>query len=177
MSQEKMYTIEEMSEECDVCVDTVRRAMKAYGYSGILSYMGHHKTVLLFTEFQFKTFKDAWDNAKTLEKNYYTASQVAEMAGCSTSWVSAIACKNNIDRIVRPNHITKVAYYSKESAEKIIELVSSRKARIEKAEEKKEEASAPKEVVVAAELHPLITDMRFLKQSYFPDVIPECFKD
>ena len=28
-----------------------------------------------------------------------------------------------------------------------------------------------------AEAHPLVKDKRFLKLSFFPDVIPECFKE
>ena len=177
MSQGKMYTIEEMAEECGVCVDTVRRSMKANGYTGILSYLGHHKTVLLFTEFQFQTFKDAWNYAKVIEKNYYTAAQVAEMAGCSTSWVSAIACKNDIERIVRPNHITKVAYYSKENAEKIINIVSARKAKVIEKQKAKEGTEVPPELEDEAALHPLIKDKNFLRLSFFPDTTPKCFED
>ena len=171
---ERMYTCEEIADALCICTDTVRRGMKARGFEGVLTHIAAHKNVLLFTEFEYQTFKDAYESTKVIEKNYYTAAQVADMAGCTTSWVSAIACKFDIERIVRPNHISKVAWYPKESAEKIVEIVNLKKAKaLSKKKVKEVQNGIPDE---EAALHPLVTDKRFLKLSYFPDIVPKCFQ-
>ena len=173
--EERMFTIEEIANETRLCNDTVRRGMKSNGFNGVLTNLGNHQTVLLFTYQEYRTFIDFYKKVQEFEKNYYTASQVAEMAGCTASWVSAIACNYKIERIVKPNHVSRVAYYPKESAEKIIEIVNLKKEKVNNSKKIKSIAQATPDEEAA--LHPLVTDNRFLKLSYFPDITPSCFED
>lgn len=176
MNEQKFFTCEEIADDLNICTDTVRRGMRAHGFNGDLKHIAPHKTVLTFTYFQYKTFKDAWETTKVIEKNYYTASQVADMAGCTSSWVSAIANQFQIERIVRPNHISKVAYYPKESAEKIVEIVNLKKSNAYNTKKAKAVAENPTPDE-DENLHPLVTDKRFLKLNYFPETVPSCFEE
>jgi len=51
------------------------------------------------------------------------------------------------------------------------------KRREEAAKEAELKKQKHEEETDGAENHPLVTDKRFLKLSYFPDVIPDCFKE
>ena len=173
---ERMFTIEEIANELGICNDTVRRGLKANGFDGVMTNIGLHQNVLMFTYEEYRTFKEAWEKKNDLEENYLTASQVAEMAGCDKSWVSAIACRYKIERIVKPNHMSRVAYYPKESAEKILEIMSEKRAALER-RKKDSKTTAPQESIDEEAQHPLVTDKRCLKLSWWPDITPNCFED
>ena len=70
----------------------------------------------------------------------------------------------------------RVAYFSKESLEKFRNILDEMQNKRAKWEQKKAEATAA-ELEEAETLHPLVTDKRCLNFNWWPDVIPECFKE
>ena len=168
---ERYFTADEMADILDVCADTVRRYLKQKGFKGQLTNIAPHRNVYLYSHFEFQTVKDMVETTKVVEKNYYTASQVADMAGCTTSWISAIAAKNKIPHVYGFNKGMRVSYYAKDKAEELCEIIRQKK---EKAKTKSETVKIQEETL---ENHPLVKDARFLKLSYFPDVVPQCFED
>ena len=170
----QMFTVKEIAEELQLCEDTVRRLFKTNEIEGVRKTVGLKRYVLTYTREEIDLIKDAYKKHSEIAENYFTASQVAEMAGCTSSWISYTAIKNNIDHIVKPNHQSKVAFYSKDAAEKIIEIINKRKAEKELKKKNKEAVTVTPDE--NAEAHPLVIDPRCLRLSYWPDIVPECFK-
>jgi len=172
----KIYTLSDMAEELDVSVYSIRKLIKRFKFVGIFKNIDGNQNVLVYPQTVFDMLRDSLESNKVLEKNYYTSQQVADLAGVTPSCVSNTAIRNHIERIVRPMKKSKVAFYSKEDAEKIVEIITTRRDKRFKVEKKKAEETE-KETIDLEELHPLVTDKRCLKLGFWPDVTPKCFAD
>ena len=172
----KLYTVSEMASELDVYPETIRKYIKSFKFVGLFKNMGGKSNVLVYPETEFEMIRDTIEGNKVIEKNYYTTQQVAELAGCSDAHVANLASRYHIYKITQPTLNGKRAYYPKESAEKIIEIMcTAREKRLEAAKKKAEQTKAENEA--SAELHPLVTDKRCLNLRYWPDITPKCFAD
>ena len=172
----KIYTVPEMASELDVCPETIRKYIRKFKFVGMFKNIGGNQNVLIYPETEFLMIRDTIEGNKIVEKNYYTTQQVADLAGVSPSCVCNTAIRNNIYKIVRPAEKSRVAFYPKESAEKIIEIIRTRRDKRYKVAVKKAEETE-KETLDLAELHPLVTDKRCLNIRYWPDITPKCFAD
>lgn len=170
------YSVKEMAKEIDVSPFVINKYIKRFKLKGHFIQKEKNKNILYFPQTVFDIIRDTIEGNKVVENNYYTTQQVADLAGVSTSCVCNIATRNNIYRIVRPAEKSRVAFYPKESAEKIIEIISTRRDKRYKATVKKAEETE-KETLDLAEIHPLVKDKRCLHLSYWPDITPKCFKD
>ena len=173
--QSKLYSIPEMASELDVCPETIRKYIKQFQLKGIFKNMGRNINVLVFTQAEYELIHDTIETNKTPVQDLFTTKEVAELAGCSTATVNAVALEFNIDRIVRPAENTRRAYYPKTSAEKLIDIIQCRRDR--RFKDAKKAAQTITEETTPEELHPLVTDKRCLNLKWWPDVIPDSFKD
>ena len=171
-----LFSIPDMANTLEVCPETIRKYIKQLKFVGEYKNIGHHQNVLFFSQSQFDMIRDTIESNKVVERNYYTSKDVAELAGCSVGNVSAISLEFNIYKIVKPTGSSRKAYFPKESADKIIDIVQLRRDRRYNAAREKAktiaDVSDEKE-----ELHPLVINKEFLKLSVWPDTMPECFAD
>lgn len=120
-----------------------------------------------------------------VEERIFTVNEIANICGCSTNNILVIEKKIGCNYIRhKPTHsggsfcdITysdylKIKAYCEER-KRIKE--SYRLAKEKKIQEKirKEESSLEE----MKRLHPLVTDERFFKLEFFPDIVPICFKE
>lgn len=106
------------------------------------------------------------------ESRVFTTEEIANLIGCTVSTVKRIQKNRNIVRVMRQEGSQRRAYYSY-AAYRLIESVFA-KNRLQKKQEQEEVKVC---TVAKSEEHPLVTDKRLLNTYYFPDVIPDCFKE
>ena len=129
----------------------------------------------MFTQAEYVLIHDTIETNKTPVQDLFTTKEVAELAGCSTATVNAASNEFQIYKIVKPTNNSRKAYYPKESADKIIDIIQCRRDRRYK--DAKKAAQQTTEETTPEELHPLVTNKEFLKLNVWPDVVPECFKE
>lgn len=170
-----IYSIPEMAEVLDVCPETVRKYIKQFQFKGIYKNVGKNQNVLFYPQEEFEIIRDTIEASKATIKDYYTTKEIAELAGCSTATVNAASKEFGIYKIIKPTENSRRAYYPKESADKIIDIIQCRRDRRYK--DAKKAAQTVTEETTPEELHPLVTNKEFLKLNVWPDIVPNCFKD
>ena len=170
------YSIPEMASMLDVCRETVVKYIREKGFKAKPGKDNLGRNINVYTDFEYSVIKDTIEGRRVVEQNYYTTNQVADLAGVSASYVCVTAAKHNIYKIVKPSDKSKKAYFPKESAEKLLEIIADMRQRRRNIQKRVEEKKAA-ENTASAELHPLVTDKKFLITTYFPDITPKCFMD
>lgn len=114
---------------------------------------------------------------KPAEERYFSTLEVSEMIGCSDQSIAAMIKKTGI----KPLKIhTGRTYKNKFTWEQYKILEAWHKGprgrpKTQTVEVKKDDNMLNLEDLKA--LHPLVTDERFLKLSFWPNVIPACFEE
>ena len=103
----------------------------------------------------------------------FLASDMAAALGITDPCFYALAKKLDLGSIRKPDgRGHNVMYFTHDALKRCEEELKRR-----------EDAEKTKRKIVRVELeaaqaeHPLVTDERFLKLSYFPDVVPACFEE
>ena len=170
------YSIPEMASTLDVCRETVLKYIREKGFKAKPGKDSLGRNINVYSDFEYNVIKDTIEGRKVVEKNYYTTNQVADLAGVSASYVCVTAAKHNIYKVVKPSDKTKKAYFPKESAEKLLEIIADMRQRRREAHKRVEEKKA-KETFADSDTHPLVTDKRCLNLNWWPDITPKCFMD
>lgn len=113
-----------------------------------------------------------------LEKRMYTTTEIVKLLGKKhNSEVRKMCIRNHIAWEMSKDEYT--AIYPYESVIKLIDLTRKNKEKAAAREERKVivQQDAKKTLEELRAEHPLVIDDRFFKTSYFPEVIPECFKE
>lgn len=107
----------------------------------------------------------------------YTTQEIAEYLDTSETIVRNIASYYHIQRSVAPTGNSRAAFYTYDAVREI-------KAHFEAKKNKESQAKIRQKLLEKelmdeelSTLHPLVKDKRFLKLSYFPDVVPDCFEE
>jgi predicted transcriptional regulator len=172
------YTTNDIAELLDLTQYTVKRHLKRMNLedTGFFVQAERNINVLYYPEETFQKLKAKIDSDRATEENNYTTKQLAELLGISSSCVNNIAIRYNIPKKVLIAERARVAYFSKDSLEKFRNILDEMQDKRSKWEQKKAEATAA-ELEEAETLHPLVTDKRCLNLNWWPDVVPECFKE
>ena len=119
---------------------------------------------------------DKWNwTSKPDVQKVYTTKEVADLLDISDGMVRGIVTYHNLDQtLVKTSH-GRIAVYTYDTVRQIKEIHEARAKQMKMAEQQKLLKSM--EADEQAELHPLVTDKRFLKLSYFPEVVPNCFEE
>ncbi len=171
------YTTSDIAELLDLTQYTVKKHIKKLNLENTGFFIQTEKNinVLYYPESTFLQLKNKVEEDRATEENNYTTRQLAELLGISSSCVSNIAIRYNIPKKVLISKKARVAYFSKESLEKFRNILDEMQDKRAKWEQKRTEATASLEE--AETLHPLVTDRRCLNLNWWPDVVPECFKE
>lgn len=119
------------------------------------------------------------------ENRDYSTSELAKIANVTNSEIRNICRRLKIDWEVRPSNNSRCAYYTYADSLKIIAYTKNAKQVREENQKKLKnlilksyaKSEESKTIEELKKEHPLVTDERFFKTSYFPEVIPECFKE
>lgn len=169
-----MQTLKEIALDLGLCKDTVRRGMLKLGIIGVFRKNVPGKADLLFTSDEVEMFKKSYEDKNKKYEGFITAGQLADLVGYTRSWVSNISVKYKIDHILTSDHNSKIAYYSKDAVDKIVKIAELRKNNKSNSKKIIEIVSTN---TAKAEDHPLVKDLRCLDFKYWPDIVPNCFKD
>lgn len=171
------YTTNDISELLDISQYTVIKHLKRMNLenTGFFIQTERNTNVLYYPESTYLQIKNKVEEDRATEENNYTTRQLAELLGTSSSCISNIAIRYNIPKKVLIAEKARVAYFSKESLEKFRNILDEMQDKRAKWEQKRTEATAALEE--AETLHPLVTDKRCLNLNWWPDVVPECFKE
>ena len=171
------YTTSDIAELLDLTQYTVKRHLKRLNLENTGFFIQSEKNIniLYYPESTFLQIKNKVEEDRATEENNYTTKQLAELLGTSSSCISNIAIRYNIPKKVLIAEKARVAYFSKESFEQFRNILDEMQDKRAKWEQKKAEATAALEE--AETLHPLVTDKRCLNLNWWPDVVPECFKE
>ena len=171
------YTTSDIAELLDLTQYTVKRHLKRLNLENTGFFIQSEKNIniLYYPESTFLQIKNKVEEDRATEENNYTTKQLAELLGTSSSCISNIAIRYNIPKKVLIAEKARVAYFSKESLEQFRNILDEMQDKRAKWEQKKTEATAALEEAEA--LHPLVTDKRCLNLNWWPDVVPECFKE
>ena len=171
------YTTSDIAELLDLSQYTVIRHLKRLNLenTGFFIQTERNTNVLYYPESTYLQIKNKVEEDRATEENNYTTKQLAELLGTSSSCISNIAIRYNIPKKVLIAEKARVAYFSKESLEKFRNILDEMQDKRAKWEQKRTEATAALEE--AETLHPLVTDKRCLNLNWWPDVVPECFKE
>ena len=172
------YSVPDIAEHLEITEYTARKLIKRFDLenTGFFIQIRNKINVLYYPEETFQKLKAKIDSDRATEENNYTTKQLAELLGISSSCVNNIAIRYNIPKKVLIAERARVAYFSKESLEKFRNILDEMQDKRAKWEQKKAEATAA-ELEEAEALHPLVTDKRCLNLNWWPDVVPECFKE
>lgn len=106
------------------------------------------------------------------ESDMFTTTDICKMTGATHSAIRSLAEKAGIETYVsKTRH--GIFLYDKSSVEQIIKLYRRQMT----LQEIKKNRGEPKTIEQLRSEHPLVTDDRFFKLSYFPDTVPKCFVD
>lgn len=171
------YTTSDIAELLDLTQYTVKRHLKRLNLENTGFFIQSEKNIniLYYPESTFLQIKNKVEEDRATEENNYTTKQLAELLGTSSSCISNIAIRYNIPKKVLIAEKARVAYFSKESLEKFRNILDEMQDKRAKWKQKKAEATAALEEAEA--LHPLVIDKRCLNLNWWPDVVPECFKE
>lgn len=170
-----IYSVKEMAEELDVSPFVINKYIKRFKLNGRFIQKEKNINILYFPQTAFEMIRDTLETNKVIAKNYYTTKQISELTGVTPSCVSNTAKRHKIDKIVRATVQSRVGYFAKEDAEKLIKLIQTNVDRRFKAAKKIEPCKV--ETLESAELHPLVKDKRCLRLSWWPDTIPVCLQE
>lgn len=172
------YSIPDIAEHLGITEYTARKLIKRFDLENTSFFIQirNNINVLYYPEETFQKLKVKIDSDREIEENYYTTKQVAELTGVSVSCVSNIALRYKIEKKVVIAEKARVAYFSKESLEQFRNILDEMQDKRAKWEQKKAEAQAA-ELEEAETLHPLVKDKRCLNLNWWPDVVPNCFKE
>ena len=111
------------------------------------------------------------------KQKVYTTQEAADLLGVSVTHLRRIARQANIEfSFVAINRARNMVFNY--DAVRLMQAYwkknCSDRAKVAKATVKNTE---PEEDEISCTDHPLVTDKRFLKLSYFPDVVPNCFEE
>ena len=171
------YTTNDIAELLDLSQYTVKKHIKKLNLENTGFFIQSEKNIniLYYPESTYLQIKNKVEEDRATEENNYTTKQLAKLLGTSSSCISNIAIRYNIPKKVLIAEKARVAYFSKESLEKFRNILDEMQDKRAKWEQKKVEATAALEE--AETLHPLVTDKRCLNLNWWPDVVPECFKE
>ena len=171
------YTTSDIAELLDLTQYTVKRHLKRLNLenTGFFVQTERNTNVLYYPESTYLQLKNKVEEDRVTEENNYTTKQLAELLGISSSCIANIAIRYNIPKKVLIAEKARVAYFSKDSLEKFRSILDEMQDKRAKWEQKRTEATAA--LAEAEALHPLVTDKRCLNLNWWPDVVPECFKE
>lgn len=171
------YTTSDIAELLDLSQYTVIRHLKRMNLekTGFFIQTERNTNVLYYPESTYLQIKNKVEEDRATEENNYTTKQLAELLGTSSSCISNMAIRYNIPKKVLIAEKARVAYFSKESLEQFRNILDEMQDKRAKWEQKKAEVTAALEEAEA--LHPLVTDKRCLNLNWWPDVVPDCFKE
>ena len=107
----------------------------------------------------------------------YTVQEIADMFNVTTDTVRNISNRMNLPHEYITKNRARLAVYPYEVVKIFREYFEAREKQRKLAEERKIKVVISEEATATELDHPLVKDKRFLKLSYFPDVIPDCFKE
>jgi hypothetical protein len=116
--------------------------------------------------------RDKWNyTQQPEEKKIFNINEMAAALDVTTGAVYALIKKLDLPSFRIPDKYGhKLMYFSHESLALCREELERRK-------KSRAKESQPAEIGEQQAEHPLVTDPRFLKLSYFPDVTPACFQE
>ena len=103
----------------------------------------------------------------------YTVQEIADLLETSCETVRNITNHYKVEHKIESTKKSRAAIYTYDAMRQIEAYYKERQRKAIKKTKKVEEVT---EVIEGAELHPLVTDKRCLKLSWWPDIVPECFK-
>jgi hypothetical protein len=111
-----------------------------------------------------------------MESRTFTTEDIAYLTGYSKEGVRGILHDKGFKPEIRPTKISRQAVWSYEAYRCVAEWGKEHlEAREKKAAEKKTEVEQSLEQLKAE--HPLIQDERCFKLSWWPDTVPDCYKE
>lgn len=171
------YTTSDIAELLDLTQYTVKKHIKKLNLENTGFFIQSEKNIniLYYPESTYLQIKNKVEEDRATEENNYTTKQLAELLGTTSSCISNMAIRYNIPKKVLIAEKARVAYFSKESLEQFRNILDEMQDKRAKWEQKRTEATA--ELEEAETLHPLVTDKRCLNLNWWPDIVPECFKE
>ena len=108
----------------------------------------------------------------------YTTNEIADILNISAARVRNLVNYYHIEHSIAPTGNSRAAYYSYDTMRQIKDIFESMQKKQDKERIKKQLAALNCESEEELKnLHPLVTDPRCLKLSWWPDVIPNCFEE
>lgn len=107
----------------------------------------------------------------------YTTQEIAEYLETTCSVIRNIVSYYHIPRSVVPTENSRAAFYSYDAVREIKEYFEAKKSKERQAIIRQKLLEKELTDEEAETLHPLVTDKRCLNLNWWPDVVPECFKE
>ena len=169
-------SISEIADYLQVSYECIHSYIQKLNLKGVPSKNNKNLTVILYPESEYNKIKQILDDNRKALEGFYTMNELAEFGGVTLSCISTIAKQFNIEKVVKSTGNGRKAYFSKESSDRILEIIELRRDKRYQAS-KKRKALITESASEDMKNHPLVTDPHFLILSYFPDVVPICFKE
>lgn len=109
------------------------------------------------------------------ESRMFTISDIQKICGASPNIIRGIAERANIESFISKDRRNKVVF-TFQSMKQIVEIYRHL-SNVDEIARKNVNKAEVKTVEELRAEHPLVKDDRFFKLSFFPDVIPNCFKE
>ena len=177
LKENRFFSIPEMADILDVCPETIRKYIQRYNFTGKPGKDSQNKNITIYSYYDFSIIKGIIEEQSVVYQNYYTTSQIADLTGLSKSCILAIVYREDIPHLIKTSKTGRQAWFPKESFEKIQTVIKNKEEVKKIKRENKERVLASNDVIQDAEEHPLVKDNRFLRLSYWPDVVPKCFEN
>ena len=116
--------------------------------------------------------------SKPQTQKIYTTDETAELLNISCDEVRRIVNYYKIEHKIISTKKSRVIILTYDAVRLVKERYEEKQRRREEAARMAElKKQKHEEEIDGAEKHPLVKDKRFLSLSYFPDVVPDCFKE
>lgn len=109
------------------------------------------------------------------EERMFTVSDIQKICGASPSIIRGIAERANIESFVSKDRRGSIVF-DFQSAKQIMKIYKHL-SNVDEIANSNRNRAEPKTIEELRAEHPLVKDDRFFKLSFFPDVVPNCFKE
>jgi len=118
---------------------------------------------------------DSSFGTKPPAERVFTTEDIALLSGYSKEGVRGIMAKLGFKASYRPTNVSREGIWDYVAYKEFMEWANYQKDRREKLETKKAEPSKTLEQLKAE--HPLVKDINCFRLSWWPDIVPDCFKE
>ena len=163
IESDRKYNLRELATDLGLTPHFTEKYIEKLGIKGVDGFARNNQPVIFYSYHDFLEIRNEIEKEEEEIEKLYSPKDIAQMAGVTKAYVCNLARQAGIKPVEKTILSFRKVYYDEKQLEIILDFISRRQN--------------TKETDFDNNNNPLVTDKRFYNLSYFPDIVPECFKE